>query len=87
MLNAVILLFLLKLRHLQTAFFFVQNGVELQIFVFPVLQIGAFFQELHLADHVVDGTEAQLRHDFAHLSCHEVEHVHHVLGLAREERP
>ena len=41
-------------------------------------------QALGVADHLVDGTEAQFGHDLAQLLGHEHHEVHHVLGLAGE---
>ena len=41
-------------------------------------------QTLGVADHLVDGAEAQIGHDLAQLLGHERHEVHHVFGLAGE---
>ena len=50
----------------------------------PVLDAGAHVEHVDAADHLVDGAEAELRHDLAHLFGDEEDEVDDVLGLARE---
>src|SRR5690554_1461604 len=62
----------------------VEDTAEVQALRFPVLDARAHVEQIDAADHVVEATDAQLRHDFAQLFGHEEEVVHNVLGLALE---
>ncbi len=62
----------------------VEDAREVQAARLPVLDAGLGVEQVGAADQLVEGADAQLRHDLAHFLGHEEEVVHHVLGLARE---
>ncbi len=61
----------------------VEDAGEIEPLGFPMLDGLAHFQLVAAADHVVEGAEAELGHDFAHFLGDEAHEIDHVLGLAR----
>ena len=50
----------------------------------PAVDVGVLLQHLDLADHLLEGGEAQAGHELADLLGHRQQVAHHVLGLALE---
>ena len=57
---------------------------EIEALGLPVLDQLALVEHLHLADHLVEGAEAERGHDLAHFLGDEEEVIDDVLGLALE---
>ncbi len=68
-------------------FGFVQDGRQIELVGLPVLGGPGGVERTHLAHHLVDGAESQLRHQFADFLGDEQEEVLHELGLAVEPLP
>ena len=61
-----------------------QDTAEIQPLCLPVVDRLAHIQTIALADHLVDRTETQLRHQLPNLFRHEEKVVHHMFRLAGE---
>ena len=80
----MVLLYPLVLADVLINRLFEQDGVEVNLAVFPVLHIAAQTQEFHFAHHFIDGTEAQFSHDAAQVFGQKAEEVDDVFRLAAE---
>ena len=82
--NSVVLFQQLVLSDAFVSGFFVEDGAEVQLFVFPVLDIFGEFEHFDFAHHIGDGAEAEFSHDFAQVLREEGKELDDVLGFAGE---
>ncbi len=62
----------------------VEHRGEIDPLRLPVLHVRALREAIHAANHFVDFSEAQFRHDQAQVFGNVEQEINHVLGLARE---
>jgi hypothetical protein len=62
--------------------FLYTEQVKGPVVIFPVGDIIAHFQRIHLAHHFVYSSEAQFRHDLSQLLGNEAEKINHMAGVA-----
>ena len=70
--------------HLRAHLGLVQNGGEVQPLGLPVGDRPLWLQYIGAPHHLIDGAEAQLRHDFPHILGNEAHKINHVVRVPHE---
>ena len=80
LIKQVILLHLAIGSDFRSDFRTIENLRVIQTLGLPVLNHLPQFEHIHPANHLIDGTKAELGHGFAHLLSHKVHEIHHRIG-------
>ena len=78
----MILLHLFVATHFRSKIRLIKNVGEIETVCFPVIDSELRLKPIDSPNHLIHGSEAQLRHDLAHLHRNKTHKIDDVFGLA-----